>query len=87
MRKCSVPVVEEAGEGSLSFHLVKVLLAVFYLCLNCCFGADGRFSFKARLHLLHAEALQAGLTLPDTGHRLNTSSQFHLKLYILTYTT
>lgn len=74
MRKCSIPVVEEAGEGCLTARLLDVLLAMFCLCLNCNFNAGGCLNFQAHLHLLHTEALQAGLALPDAGHRLNTSS-------------
>lgn len=75
MRKYSIPVVEEAGEGTLTARLLDVLLAVFCLCLKICnFNAGGCLNFQAHLHLLHTEALQAGLALPDAGHRLNTSS-------------
>lgn len=80
-RKCFVPVIEEAGERCLTFHLASVLLAVFRFNFYCSFDACGRLSFQAHLHLLCAEALQAGLAIPDAGHRLNTSSQFHLELY------
>lgn len=57
MRKCSVPFIEEAGEGVLRFHLVHVLLAVFDLLLYCCSDGDGHLRFEAHLHLVDTEAL------------------------------
>lgn len=36
VRKCSIPVIELAGEGGLTVRLVNVLLAVF--CLNANFN-------------------------------------------------
>ena len=86
-RKYSIPVVEAAGEGCLTFRLLSVLLAVFCLSLEFWFfDAGGRLSFQAHPHLFHTEAIEACLALPDAGHRLNASSQLHLEWYMLRHT-
>ena len=81
-RRRALPVVEEAAEGSLSVQLVHVLLAVFHFCLCGGFDASRDFSFQAHLDILHIEAIQDGLTLPDAGDGFNTSPQFHLESQI-----
>lgn len=76
--KCSVPVVEEVGERVLIFQLVWSFLAVFCFGFYCGFNARRCLSFQTQLHLLQAESLQAGLTLLDAGHGVNTSSELYL---------
>lgn len=52
---------------------------MFRLGANRGSDAGRSLRFQAHLHLLHAEALQAGQALLDAGHGLNTSAQFHLE--------
>ena len=81
-RSCRVPVAEDAGEAGCCALILHVLLALFRFNLNSDVHADGRLGCKARVHFIHAEALQGSLALLNAGHRLYVSPQFHLRSHI-----